>query len=171
MNVEARPDHRYHMTLVDGPVPAARDFELAWTPDVGAGPGAALFTETKDGKTYALLMALPPPLPKSAAPRPPREVTYIIDTSGSMEGVSIEQARNALLMALDRLQDGDRFNVIEFNSVTHSLFAPWPREAVRRGAARPRRHRDAAGARHRARRLARSVDPAPGRVPHRRRGR
>jgi len=137
MNIEARPDHRYHMTLVDGPVPAARDFELAWTPDVGAGPGAALFTETKDGKTDALLMALPPPMPKNDTPRPPREVTYIIDTSGSMEGVSIEQARNALLMALDRLQDGDRFNVIEFNSVTHSLFAaPVPFDAATLGRAK-----------------------------------
>ncbi len=33
------------------------------------------------------------------------------------------QAREALLLALDRLQPGDRFNVIEFNSGTRSLFA------------------------------------------------
>ncbi len=45
------------------------------------------------------------------------------------------------------------------------------RETVRLGAARPRRHRDAAGARDRARGSARSVDAAPGGVPHRRRGR
>ena len=32
------PDHRYQLTLADGVVPAARDFELAWTPDVGAAP-------------------------------------------------------------------------------------------------------------------------------------
>ena len=37
----------------------ARDFELAWTPDVGAAPATALFTETKGGRTYALLMAAP----------------------------------------------------------------------------------------------------------------
>lgn len=123
VTVEARPDHRYRLTLADGPVPAARDFELTWTPDVGAAPATALFTESKDGKTYALLMTLPPPLAKVATPRPPREITYIIDTSGSMEGASMVQARDALAMALARLQDGDRFNVIEFNSTTHSLFA------------------------------------------------
>ena len=125
-------------------------------------------------------MALPPAAAQVAAPRAPREVTYIIDTSGSMEGVSIAQARDALVMALDRLQPGDRFNVIEFNSTTRSLFAaPVPvdaatlhaREAVRGRPARARRHRDAAGARDRARRPARSVDAAPGRVPDRRRGR
>jgi len=123
MAIETLEGHRYRLTLTDGPIPSARDFELTFTPDVGAAPAAAMFTETKDGKTYALLMALPPTLPKTATTRDPREVTYIIDTSGSMEGVSIEQARDALLMALDRLMPGDRFNVIEFNSTTHSLFA------------------------------------------------
>ena len=44
-----------------------------------------------------------------------------------MEGTSIEQAKQALQLALDRLQPGDRFNVIEFNSVTRALFgAPMP---------------------------------------------
>lgn len=128
--IESQPDHRYRITLADGPVPASRDFELAWTPDVGAAPATALFTETKDGKTYALMMALPPAAAKAATERAPREVTYIIDTSGSMEGVSIAQARDALAMALDRLLPGDYFNVIEFNSTTRSLFAaPVPADA------------------------------------------
>ena len=127
VNVEEAPGHRYRLTLADGPIPAARDFELVWTPDVGAAPGAALFTETKGGKTYALLMALPPSSASTATAREPREITYIVDTSGSMEGVSIVQARNALLLALERLQPGDRFNVIEFNSVAAALFpAPTP---------------------------------------------
>ncbi len=126
MRIEEAPGHRYRLTLDGGPVPAARDFELTWTPDVGAAPGAALFTETRGGRTYALLMALPP---SAATPhrREPREITYIIDTSGSMEGVSIAQAREALLLALERLQPGDRFNVIEFNSAATPLFsAPVP---------------------------------------------
>jgi Ca-activated chloride channel family protein len=122
MNIEPRGAHRYRLTLQDGPVPAARDFELSWTPNVGSAPATALFTETKGGKTYALLMALPPAGAKTTT-RSPREVTYIVDTSGSMEGVSMTQARDSLSMALDRLQPGDRFNVIEFNSITRSLFA------------------------------------------------
>jgi Ca-activated chloride channel family protein len=131
MKIEAQPGHRFHLTLADGPVPASRDFELTWTPDVGTAPGAALFTETKGGKTYALLMALPPAQAKSSTERSPREITYIIDTSGSMEGVSMAQARDSLLMALDRLKEGDRFNVIEFNSITRSLFAaPVPFDAA-----------------------------------------
>ena len=131
MKIEEKPGHRYHLTLAEGPVPAARDFELSWTPDVGSAPGAAFFTETKGGKTYALLMALPPSAPAADGPRSPREITYIIDTSGSMEGVSMTQAREGLSMALDRLQPGDRFNVIEFNSISIPLFtAPMPVDAT-----------------------------------------
>jgi Ca-activated chloride channel family protein len=72
-------------------------------------------------------MIVPPALADSATPRSPREAVFIIDTSGSMEGTSIRQAKEALQMALDRLSPGDRFNVIEFNSVTRALFgAPMP---------------------------------------------
>lgn len=123
VRIEPLEGHRYHVALADGPVPASRDFELTFTPETGAAPRLALFTETKGGRAYALLMALPPSAGEAGVPRPPREITYVVDTSGSMEGVSMTQAREALLLALDRLQPGDRFNVIEFNSGTHSLFA------------------------------------------------
>ena len=131
VRVEERLGNRYRLTLANGIVPAARDFELVYTPDVGAAPGAALFTEAVNGRTYGLLMVLPPTTKDVTANRPPREVTYIVDTSGSMEGVSIAQARDAMLVALDRLREGDRFNVIEFNSVTRPLYTvPMPVSAA-----------------------------------------
>ncbi|HET9045322.1 MAG TPA: marine proteobacterial sortase target protein, partial [Casimicrobiaceae bacterium] len=127
VRIEERGLHRFHVSLADGLVPAARDFELVWTPDVGSAPAAALLTEERDGRKFALLMVLPPAVDATTAPRAPREITYIVDTSGSMEGVSMDQAKEALLIALDRLQPGDRFNVIEFNSVTRTLYsAPMP---------------------------------------------
>src|SRR5205085_11626110 len=79
-------------------------------------PESAVFNEGD----YALMMILPPA--QSTNVRLPRETVFVIDTSGSMQGTSINEAKNALLLALDRLQSGDRFNVIEFNSVTHMLF-------------------------------------------------
>ncbi|MEP7328653.1 MAG: VIT domain-containing protein, partial [Betaproteobacteria bacterium] len=131
MKIEEQPGHRYRLTLADGPIPTRRDFELSWVPDVGSTPGAAFFTETKGGKTYALLMAMPPSAAAADGPRAPREITFIIDTSGSMEGVSMTQAREGLMMAIDRLQAGDRFNVIEFNSISIPLFSvPMPVEAA-----------------------------------------
>ena len=135
VSVDESVDYRYMVTL-DGPVPADRDFELTWTPDVGRAPGAAVFVEPKDGKTYALVMLMPN-VPDASAPRTPREVTYIIDTSGSMQGTSMLQAKAALMYALDRLAPGDRFNVIEFNSHARPLFdAPMPVDVATIGRAR-----------------------------------
>ena len=68
-----------------------------------------------------LLMLLPPQVEGEGA-RLPRETIFVIDTSGSMHGTSIQQARSALLLALARLQPEDTFNVIQFNSRTWKLF-------------------------------------------------
>lgn len=112
---------RYVVVLTEEQDATDRDFELVWSPAVAAEPQASLFTEHKNGKDY-LLMLVTPPASVAALERMPRETILIVDTSGSMTGTSIEQARSALLMALDRLLPGDRFNVIQFNSVTHALF-------------------------------------------------
>lgn len=126
--VRARPsEDGWTVELASGAVAADRDFELAWAPAAGRAPQAAVFTEERDGRRYALLMVMPPAAERLES-RLPRDVTFVIDTSGSMHGASIEQARRALAYALDRLHPDDRFNVVEFNSVTRALFAG-PRSA------------------------------------------
>jgi Ca-activated chloride channel family protein len=115
-------ERRHRVRLRDAQVPADRDFELAWTPRAGTLPQSAAFEEEKDGVRYALVTLFPPVGPGAQQGRLPREVVYVIDTSGSMHGLSIQQARRALLLALERLRPGDRFNVIQFNSVTEALF-------------------------------------------------
>jgi Ca-activated chloride channel homolog len=118
-----RPDERSaEVELAAGAVPANKDFELVWTPAPSRVPQAAMFTEVGKDKTYGLLMLLPPTVATEAV-RLPREVIYIIDTSGSMEGASIRQAKEALEMAVSRLSAVDRFNIIEFNSYATPLFA------------------------------------------------
>ncbi|HET7548160.1 MAG TPA: marine proteobacterial sortase target protein [Usitatibacter sp.] len=126
MRVE-QPDADHAMvTLVKDQEEADHDFELTWTLAATAAPQAAMFTETRGGRDYALLMVLPPEpdaAQKAAFSRVPRETILIVDTSGSMQGTSIAQAKAALSDALDRLTERDRFNVVEFNSVTRPL---WP---------------------------------------------
>ena len=76
--------------------------------------------------------------PTSVGPAPAREVTFVVDTSGSMAGGSIEQAKESLVRALDRLRPKDSVNLIRFASETRTLFPkPMPAtaetvEAVRR---------------------------------------
>ena len=107
--------------LSEGRTPANRDFVLNWTLAAGTAPSATLFVEPGKDRDHALLM-LVPPAPSAVGKRLPREVVYIIDTSGSMEGASIVQARDALAMALARLDAEDRFNVIEFNSTASAMY-------------------------------------------------
>ncbi|VAW67517.1 Inter-alpha-trypsin inhibitor domain protein [hydrothermal vent metagenome] len=109
--------------LASGTVKSDRDFELVWVPKINHAPKAALFSEEVNGDFYHLLMLSPPELKNHNGQALAREVTYVIDTSGSMYGASISQAKQALLMALDNLKLHDKFNIIEFNSVTSRLFS------------------------------------------------
>ena len=110
------------ITLTNERTVADRDFELVWTPDTGHAPKAALFNEQIADDHYQLLMVLPPENEGYNSQPLAREVTYIIDTSGSMHGISMDQAKNSLIMALDRLRVHDKFNIIQFNSSTDTLF-------------------------------------------------
>ncbi len=113
---------RLALALEDGKVPADRDFLLEWEIEPSAAPRAALFTQEKGDHRYVLLMVVPPEDEVGHASRLPRETVFIIDTSGSMAGESMPQARKALLLALDRLHPEDTFNIIEFDSSARRLF-------------------------------------------------
>ena len=111
----------YHIRLAEAQAPADRDFELVWRPAAASVPRAAWFVEQKGTQQYGLLMLVPPEA-GNETPGPDRELVFVIDTSGSMHGDSIRQARRALLLALDRLTENDRFNVIRFSDRPDSLF-------------------------------------------------
>lgn len=128
IDMKMQAEGRYSIRLRDGDAEMDRDFALYWRPRPSSMPRAALFSErvpesadSKTGGTYLQLLLLPPDV-KSNVRRLPREVVYVIDTSGSMGGNSIRQAKESLQLALSRLQPTDRFNVIEFNSATRALF-------------------------------------------------
>ena len=117
----ARSKGVYEISLVGGVSEMDRDFVLNWTPVTGREPQAAAFTELVDGEEYALLMVMPR---ATAGPedRLSREIILVVDTSGSMGGVSIAQARDSLDLALRQLQPQDTFNIIAFNSSYRSLY-------------------------------------------------
>ncbi|HSR55137.1 MAG TPA: marine proteobacterial sortase target protein, partial [Alphaproteobacteria bacterium] len=107
--------------LAKGAVAADRDFELSWQAGDEAA-SAMLFTEEWQGKHYGLILLAPPRDTEADIIARGREIVFVIDTSGSMGGRSIRQAKESLKYALSRLQPRDRFNVIQFNSKTDTLF-------------------------------------------------
>ncbi len=117
---------RYSIRFKFGAVLAKRDLELFWRPEPGQLPRTALFHEKFKGEHYYFAMLYPQQSDQqpemSAQALLNKEVVYLVDTSGSMAGASIRQARDTILSALTDLDPEDYFNIITFNTQTHSLF-------------------------------------------------
>jgi Ca-activated chloride channel homolog len=120
INTQSTDDQSRVITLSANTVPADRDFELTWTAK-GTAPQVGLFKETVNGKDYLLATVTPPSVP-SANKSMPRESIFVIDNSGSMDGPSMVQAKDALLLGLAKLKAEDRFNVIRFDDTMDQLF-------------------------------------------------
>ena len=131
VHVEASGPATRRITLAEGVVPADRDFELTWSPVPGVVPRLGLFREEIGGETYLLATVNPP---EATGPRPPRDITFVVDNSGSMAGASMRQAKAGVLAGLARLTPRDRVNVIRFDDTWDALFpepAPASPETLR----------------------------------------
>ena len=80
-------------------------------PDPEVGP---------NGGYFLLLTGLPADKPKDAVSLK-REVTIVIDRSGSMRGEKMEQAREALRQVVEGLADGEFFNIIDYSDSIESF--------------------------------------------------
>ncbi|MBP7948181.1 MAG: VWA domain-containing protein [Verrucomicrobiales bacterium] len=83
------------------------------------------YPDPKVGGGYFLLMVAPPAPNKEAAAKIKRELTLVIDRSGSMAGAKLEQVKAAAIQVLEGLSDGEAFNVIVYNESVES-FSPQP---------------------------------------------
>ena len=51
-----------------------------------------------------------------------KDVAFVLDTSGSMAGKKLEQAKKALQFCVENLNDGDRFEIVRFSTEVEPLF-------------------------------------------------
>lgn len=108
-------------TMTTGQVPADRDFLLTWTlPEKETATGTLFVEEREDGGRYGLLL-LAPPAGDGEAGLPTRTL-FVVDISGSMAGPPLEQAKQALLRALDRLRPSDELALIRFDDTSEALW-------------------------------------------------
>jgi len=100
-------------------------FRLSYLAEHGETPAASLFAypDPKVGGGY-FLMLLGAPRP-AAARQQKREVTLVLDRSGSMAGEKMDQARAALRQVVEALDDGEAFNIIDY-ATTVERFAEHP---------------------------------------------
>lgn len=91
----------------------------------GDGLTASLYAypDSRVGGGYFLMLASLPDVDAEEAEPVPREMLIVLDTSGSMKGPKFEQARAAALSVLEGLDEGESFNIIDYESNVSQLFA------------------------------------------------
>ena len=76
----------------------------------------------KDGDEGHFLLLLSPGLWTDKSKVVNKDVVFVLDTSGSMAGKKMEQARKALQFCVENLNDKDRFEVVRFSTDVEPLF-------------------------------------------------
>jgi Ca-activated chloride channel family protein len=120
----------FRLSLLRAPAKEATAFSgtVLLSPDPAGGGGHFLILGGLDPRLESELLS---------NARAPRELTLVIDRSGSMAGEKLQQTRDAGLVLLDALRDGDFINVIDFSTTVNSLYdAPRAVNAVSREEAR-----------------------------------
>jgi len=97
-----------------------KDFILRYQIAGGKIESALLTHRGAKGGFFTLILA--PPENVRQEDVTPKELIFVLDTSGSMSGFPIEKAKEAMKHALDGLYPRDTFNIITFSGDTHILF-------------------------------------------------
>ena len=118
----------FHITLADEAVLPNKDFILKYKV-AGVGIDDAVLQHSDASGGYFSLILQPPELVSDEA-AVPRQLIFVLDTSGSMFGFPLEMAKKTILLALDNLRADETFNLITFAGSTRVLF-PEPVPATR----------------------------------------
>ena len=112
--------HDEEATVKLAQVQAALDRDFVLTIDAaGTDAPQALIERAEDG-TEAIAVSFVPAFTETPSPA---EVIFVVDRSGSMDGSSIAEVRNALQLCLRSMIAGCRFNIVGFGSTYESLFS------------------------------------------------
>ena len=107
--IEVRPGERLN-----------RDFILRWRIDGSELSSSLVCADDPDGRAGTFMLTVVPPSSTAVAAKP-RDVVFVLDRSGSMEGWKMVAARRALARMIDTLTSRDRFHVIAFDNQVEVL--------------------------------------------------
>jgi Ca-activated chloride channel family protein len=110
----------YRVQLADQNVLPDKDFILKYKV-AGVGINDAVLAHSDKSGGYFTLILQPPEKPAEEA-LVPRQLIFVLDTSGSMWGFPIEMAKKTIMRALDNLRKDETFNLITFSGDTRILF-------------------------------------------------
>jgi len=115
ISVDRISDYEVEVSYEEESVKPEKDFELYFTlseEDFGLN----LLTYKKGDEDGYFMLMLAPRVEIAQDEIIPKDIIFVLDTSGSMSGKKIERAKNALEFCIENLNEEDRFNVITFNT-------------------------------------------------------
>jgi Ca-activated chloride channel family protein len=122
-------ESRAHVALAGGSTIPNRDFILKFrVAGETIKSNLLTYTDARTQEGYFTLLVYPPAA-TTALRRQSVEMVFVVDTSGSMMGEPLGQARAAINAALDRLERGDTFQIMNF-STSVQQFASRPLAAT-----------------------------------------
>jgi Ca-activated chloride channel homolog len=96
------------------------DFQLVYSSEK-CDIGLSLITHKSGGEDGYFLLLAAPTVAKETKPAP-KDVVFVVDTSGSMAGAKLQQAKKALQFCVENLNTNDRFEIVRFSTEAESLF-------------------------------------------------
>jgi Ca-activated chloride channel homolog len=97
------------------------DFALYFAPEKDE-IGVNLLTQRQSGEDGYFLLLASPGVDVKEQQVIMKDVAFVLDTSGSMAGKKLEQAKKALQFCVENLNDGDGFEIIRFSTEVEPLF-------------------------------------------------
>jgi Ca-activated chloride channel family protein len=97
------------------------DFQLFFAPEKG-DVGMSLLTYRAGDEDGFFLLLASPGFSADARRVMAKDVAFVLDTSGSMAGKKLDQAKKALRFCVENLNDGDRFEVLRFSTDIETVF-------------------------------------------------
>jgi len=100
----------------------AQDLQVFYSVDYN-DVGLSVLSYRKKGDPGYFMILAAPGAKDTADEIPDKKIVFVVDTSGSMQGEKMERVKAALKYAIERLKDGDRFNIVRFSSDVEPVFA------------------------------------------------
>jgi len=97
------------------------DFQIVYGTENKEKIGLSLLDYKADSDDGYFLLLAAPTVEKNSKPAP-KDIVFVVDTSGSMAGAKLQQAQKALRFCVENLNAEDRFEIVRFSTEAEPLF-------------------------------------------------
>ena len=120
LSISRIDDHHARVSWEASQVRPDQNFDLYWTTSPET-IGATLLSYKEPGEDGYFMLLASPKVEWAESATQARQLTFVVDTSGSMSGEKIQQARDALVFNLNQLDARDMFHVLTFSDTLNPL--------------------------------------------------